>query len=107
MPTYKVTWDYSPKTVMLLTTDQNTPAGYVDIGTFEHHAESVDELQAGHSHVIYHHVRDMLYKLTPSVQDMHMVTIIIGGIAMPLNSLAIAGLGVLGIQGLGTLGIGL
>lgn len=72
----KAVFQASTGFVQVLPNATATPGGYTSIGTFEHDSNT-DKLGTplSENHVIYHHVRDLLYKV--GVQDMQSVRIII------------------------------
>ena len=78
MPTYQVAFRASTFTVVVQDEGEALPQGFTNIGTFEHHTTD-DAL--GHSHTIYHHVRDALYKA--NVTAMQMVNIYTDGMTIP------------------------
>lgn len=70
MPTFQVAWNPTTR-VAKIQKDGATPgAGFTDIGAFDHIDDADDNLGVDENHVFYHHVRDLLYKATPSVQNM-------------------------------------
>lgn len=76
MATYKVHWKASTRKVQVLPTATATPAGFTNIGSFDHGDDADDELgndgaSGTENHVIYHHVRDALY----SVGEQNMQTV--------------------------------
>lgn len=75
MPTFQVA--YNPTTrVAKIQKDGDAPgAGFTDIGSYDHVSDPDDQLGYEGNHVHYHHVRDLLYKRNPSVQDMQRVSI--------------------------------
>ena len=80
MARYQVAFDASAMDVIVQTYGAATVAGYDNIGNFYHDGPSgVDvlgdesERDPDTSHVIYHHIRDLLY--AEGVQDMARVTI--------------------------------
>lgn len=75
MPTFQVA--YNPTTgVAKIQKDGDAPgAGFTDIGSYDHVSDPDDQLGYEGNHVHYHHVRDLLYKRNPSVQDMQRVEI--------------------------------
>lgn len=85
MVQYKVAYNATTKEARVLPAATATPGGFVSAGTFYHDAdggadtEANDALDFRDSHAVYHHVRDLLYKLNPSVQNMQLVSITLGG----------------------------
>ena len=72
----KAVFKASTGQVQVLPNATATPGGYTSLGTFEHNSNT-DKLGTplSHNHVIYHHVRDLLYKV--GVQDMQSIKITI------------------------------
>lgn len=85
MAQYKVAWNGTTREARVLPAATATPDGFVSAGTFYHDAdggadtEANDALDFRDSHAVYHHVRDLLYKLVPSVQNMQTVKITVAG----------------------------
>ncbi|QWY83722.1 putative structural Ig-like protein [Rhizobium phage RHph_X3_15] len=76
MPTFQVAWNPTTKVAKVQKDGDAPGAGFTDIGSFDHVADDPqDQLGDGDNHVFYHHVRDLLYKASPSVQDMQRVNI--------------------------------
>ena len=75
MPTFQVAWNATTKVVKVQKDGDAPGAGFTDIGSFDHANDVDDGLGVDENHVIFHHVRDLLYKATPSVQDMQSVEI--------------------------------
>ena len=75
--TYKVGWNAGTKTAAIFAGAAAIPGGMTNIGTFDHNEadDALGEPEAD-NHVMYHHVRDLLYK--QSIQDMHTVSIVWG-----------------------------
>lgn len=81
MAQYQVAWNATTRVATVQALGDALPVGSVDIGHFEH--ADVETFVTGkpdfykydENHVFYHHVRDFLYKLSPSVQDMQRVSI--------------------------------
>ena len=84
MADYQVAWNAGTKTVVIQAQGDALPVGSVNIGSFIHQTDQ-DPLgdnpthqdgpanDASENHVMYHHVRDLLYKV--GHQDMQIVII--------------------------------
>ena len=68
MASFKIYWKAATKQVKVIRNGDTAPGGYTLIKTVDH--------SAGEGDVIYHHVRDALYDLTPSVQNMQEIDIV-------------------------------
>ena len=68
MATFQVYYNANTKTATAQANNDAPPAGsgQVKIGTFEHDAEA-DPLDSAGSHVLFHHVRELLYKTKNTV----------------------------------------
>jgi uncharacterized protein YjdB len=75
MPTFQVAWNPTTRVAKIQKDGAAPGAGFTDIGSFDHVNDVDDQLGIDETHVFYHHVRDLLYKATPSVQDMQRVSI--------------------------------
>ena len=94
MSTFQVAWNPTTKVVKVQKDGDAPGAGFTDIGSFDHVNDLQDELGIDENHVIYHHVRDLLYKATPSVQNLQFVEIqypyLLGISASPAGPVALA-----------------
>lgn len=94
MPTFQVAWNATTKVAKVQKDGDAPGAGFTDIGSFDHANDVDDGLGVDENHVIFHHVRDLLYKATPSVQDMQSVEIqypyLVGISASPAGPVALA-----------------
>lgn len=73
---YKVRWKAATKEAFVLPNANANPAGTTAItGTFNHFDDASDNLDVAESHVLYHHVRDLLY--AADIEDMGSVSIVI------------------------------
>ena len=72
---YQIAWHPATRIATVQTLGDALPAGAANIGVFNHDGadEATDGLGIAENHVLYHHVRDALYK--QSVQDMGRVRI--------------------------------
>lgn len=61
MPTYQIAYNATSRTATVQVENDALPVGSIKIGTFEHNDEN-DLLGPEGGHVIFHHVRDALYK---------------------------------------------
>lgn len=66
MPTYQVAWNATTRVAKVQNDGDAVGAGFTDIGSFDHHDDTDDELGddgavGSENHVYYHHVRDLLY----------------------------------------------
>lgn len=61
--TYKVCVKASTKQIALVQNATTTPTGYVVAGTFVHDAAAEDAYGSPDSHVVWHEIRDVLYKV--------------------------------------------
>lgn len=61
MSTFQVAWNATTKVVKVQKDGDAPGAGFTDIGSFDHVSDPDDELGAGENHVLFHHVRDLLY----------------------------------------------
>lgn len=76
MAMLKAAWNPTTRTVTVLPNATAAPGGTTNLGSFNHDEDNdVDPLETNENHVIWHHVRDLLYKI--GVQDMHTVTLLI------------------------------
>lgn len=75
MSTYQVAWNATTKVVKIQPDGSTVGAGFTDIGSYDHDDDADDELGIDENHVLYHHVRDLLYE--EGVQDMQSVDITI------------------------------
>ena len=66
MATFRVVYNEVTKVALIQATGLPVPSGSANAGTFEH--RGTDDLGSIENHVLYHHVRDLLYKI--GVQDM-------------------------------------
>lgn len=73
MSTYKVAWNASTKVATILMVGEAIPSGSINAGNFDHNDDPDDELGIDENHVLYHHVRDLLYK--QGFTDMAIATI--------------------------------
>ena len=75
MATKKVAWNATTRTATVLTEAAALPGGSESLGTFQH-PDPTDQLSRNeYSHVVWHHVRDLLYKVK-NWQDMQAVTVV-------------------------------
>lgn len=73
MADYQVAWNPTTKVATVQTRGDILPGGSTKAGEFDHN-EAGDQISPDqHSHVLYHHVRDVLYKV--GVQDMQRLVI--------------------------------
>lgn len=76
MTTFQVAWNPTTKVVKIQKDGDAPGAGFTDIGSFDHGGEDPDDvLKPEVNHVMWHHIRDLLYKATPSQQNMQEVDI--------------------------------
>ena len=73
MPTYQVAWNATTKVAKVQPDGAAVGAGFTDIGSFDHVADIDDNLGSDYNHVVFHHVRDLLYH--QGVLDMQRVSI--------------------------------
>lgn len=74
MTTFDVAYNATTKVVKVQKDGTAPGAGFTDIGTFDHsNNDPDDKLGKDNTHVLYHHIRDLLYK--QGVEDMSSVTI--------------------------------
>lgn len=81
MADFKLVYNGNTKVARILASGGATPTGFVDAGTFKH--EGNDDplgVPVGHNHAVFQHVRNLLYKLNPSVQNMQATKIEAPGI---------------------------
>lgn len=94
MPTYQVAYNATTKVATVQPENDALPVGSVNVGTFEHTDED-DLLGPDVNHVVYHHVRDLLYKRSAAnptnpamfpenITDMHNIQINLDVTANPL-----------------------
>ncbi|MNO13203.1 Bacterial Ig-like domain (group 2) [compost metagenome] len=75
MATKKVAWNATTRTATVLTEAASLPGGSESLGTFTH-PDPTDQLSRNeYSHVVWHHVRDLLYKVK-GWQDMQVVKLV-------------------------------
>lgn len=72
MSKYQVAWTAATGVALVQYFEDTIPPGSVNIGTYEH-ASDADPLEYDVNHVLWHHVRDLLYKI--GVQDMQRIKI--------------------------------
>lgn len=107
MSDYQIAFNNTSKTVTIQPLNDALPVGSINIGTFQHDDED-DLLGSDVSHVLYHHVRDALYKRSrenpavagfwpDNITDMAGITITVDTTAnpVPINSVAPAVTGTL------------
>ena len=75
MAAMKIAYNATTKVATILPVATALPGGTTNIGTFNHDDDPADALGIDENHVYYHHVRDALYHLVPSEQNMQSVTI--------------------------------
>ena len=75
MTTYQVAYNPTTKVVKIQQDGDAPGSGFTDIGSFDHDFDPDDQLGYNENHVLYHHVRDLLYKRNPSVQNMQEISI--------------------------------
>lgn len=73
MPKFQVSWNALTKVATVQADGAEKPEGSVSIGTFDHEG-SIDGLGYDGNHVMYHHVRDLLYFLNE--HNMQIVSIV-------------------------------
>lgn len=96
MSTFQVAWNATTRVAKVQLSGASLGSGFTNIGTFHHlNDDALDEISTFESHRFYHHVRDLLYKLNPSVQDMSRVTInhpvVSIAVTPPTQTLSLAG----------------
>ena len=107
MPQYQIAYHPTNKVATVQANNDALPAGAVKIGTFVHDDES-DPLGPDLNHVVFHHVRDALYKRSATnpaqagfwpnnITDMASITIAVDTVAtlVPVNTVAPAITGLL------------
>lgn len=57
----RVLWNVTTKEARVVASGAAVPGGFVDIGSFEHEVKAQDKQGVPDSHVIYHHVQELLY----------------------------------------------
>lgn len=62
MSKYQVAWNAATHVALVQDADDTIPVGTVNIGEYEH-TSVLDELEFDVNHVLWHHVRDLLYKI--------------------------------------------
>lgn len=100
MPTYQVAYNATTKVATVQPENDALPVGSVNVGTFEH-TDEADLLGPDVNHVVYHHVRDLLYKRSAAnpanpamfpdnITDMHNIQINMDVTAnpIPVNTVA-------------------
>lgn len=80
MSTYQVAYNATTKVVKVQPTGSTLGTGFTNKGTFDHDNDPDDQLGDEVSHVIFQHVRDLLYKA--GVLDMASVKITIPAITV-------------------------
>lgn len=85
MPTYRVVYNKATKVARVQAQATAVPGGSVSIGTFDHPDEDI--LGAKDNHVVFHHVRDLLYQA--GVQDLGYVSIVAADGVLPISVIAI------------------
>jgi hypothetical protein len=78
MPTYQVAWNATTRDAKVQNDGDAVGGGYTDIGSFDHFDDADDELgddggTGSESHVLFHHVQDLLY--AAGVENMQNITI--------------------------------
>lgn len=63
MAEFQVAFDFDTLTATVQPEGEDAPAGATVVGTFNHGADE-DDIHAEMSHVLYQHVRDILYKVS-------------------------------------------
>lgn len=90
MATYQIAYNSTTKTATIQAKGDALPNGSTKIGEFDHGDDPDDVLGIDENHVLYHHVRDALYHLDPSEQNMQSVSIVIDDTYIALVSIVIA-----------------
>ena len=99
MSTFQVAFNNTTKTATVQPDNDALPVGSINIGTFDHVSDDDDQLggafEIPDNHVIYHHVRELLYKRSAAnagnlamfpdnITDMAGITIVVDSVANPL-----------------------
>lgn len=99
MSTFQVAFNNTTKTATVQPDNDALPVGSINIGTFDHVSDDDDQLggmdEVPDNHVIYHHVRELLYKRSAAnpaqlamfpdnITDMAGTTIVMDSVANPL-----------------------
>lgn len=90
MASYQIAYNTTTKVATVQSKGDILPGGSTKIGEFDHDDDEDDVLGIDESHVLYHHVRDALYHIVPSEQNMQSVTINVDTTYTPLVSMVIA-----------------
>lgn len=90
MASYQIAYNTTTKVATVQSLGDILPGGSTNIGKFDHDDDEDDVLGIDESHVLYHHVRDALYHIVPSEQNMQSVTINVDTTYTPLVSMVIA-----------------
>lgn len=61
MPKYQVAYNATSRVATIQPDNAALPGGSIDVGSFDHN-EEIDPLDAAVNHVLFHHVRDIMYK---------------------------------------------
>ena len=86
MATYQISWNSTSKVATIQTNGDAIPGNSTKLGTFVHD-DAQDNLDIAENHVLYHHVRDALYKVGHT--DMAIVQIDWDKVYVALVSIAI------------------
>lgn len=95
MSRFQIAYNAGTKVATVQPFNDALPGGSVNIGDF-YHDEELDRLGEGDTHVVFHHVRDALYKRSAAnpaqvamfpenITDMASVSIVIDNLANPLS----------------------